>query len=1064
MPEFRLRRAKKEKGGGQRRRHTLHTDSEMSQQLEEAAKIFNEQTKIILGPNEISLDDAIQGMRVGVRDGPKPPDVFINSTSSSEPPVKAVTNRRISSKYSECIYLRYGADMRRCPLPSPITLSTIKQLFINLFDLSPSVNKDPKWHLFLLNRSNTWKPLTNVSNVSDQSTILLVDSSDLETGPLLNSTPPLVHRSSTGTPDADLSSDDEREDLNISLQNPISSLSQAHSNVPGVENLSSAIYLNGPTNDTHVNETDGLATTQTRDVDVILPPPIIPIDEPVTISGLQKEISFLKRKHQLEIQELRTELTLARLSAAQGSTANNFSVELSQFRKDRLIVEPLKEDYLKESDSALSEMSLLQSIGDSLKSDAIHHQSRIDTDEVNYLLSLTEESAERFENLKGQYNVLEPKLKAVMQKELEVIVAEEQIMKEEAKKLAAATEACKILKETFTTLQQLSGLQAQRPLQVPVIVTSSDPKVDHSSLIAIINSVIPNHQERLEAIKETEMIMRKRKMDLSPTKRALKKFELSLRQRQKVLNPTGRVVVLEKEREEKLRSLYIAEKQERQREIERDLEIAQKALKEKRKKEIAEIEQRLGIDFKISHKNEEREGGNRRTSIEVDQEKRLEEEKKRIEEERKRLSNIELQRLREEKKRLENEKRSQEEERERLDQLRREQEEQQRRLREEQRRQEDEQRRIELQRFQQEQERRQIEEDKRHWKDYQGRLGSESPETRNKRKEMLWQHVQRQIQLEEEKEKSDLVMKRKAHTLKNNYSSQPESSYNNHSHSHSLGHFNEVDNIETLPLAIPPVSLTSRSHKDLRHNRTDDEPGSGELMRKHMSGSGGTQQPNGLIQRGGALGGLVHDDLMPKFSSEDSLIKQNLYDSPWTSKKLFLQSQGGGVSNRRGSASQVHHKRNKSDFNETPPIAPKQSQRDDRSSPILIHPLRTTIGKSKSNDFGCSPSIQRSSNSKSDHDLQETSKLTNHHSPPPLPPPPVSYASPTNPQLPSFTAVAPPPYSQVAIPPPSIATAGSFDYKKGGLLSERMTHYPMMPSGQQQDSMLSKFKPSISLV
>ena len=54
MPEFRLRRAKKEKGGGgQKRRHTLHTDSEMSHQLQEAAKIFNEQTEIILGPNEI---------------------------------------------------------------------------------------------------------------------------------------------------------------------------------------------------------------------------------------------------------------------------------------------------------------------------------------------------------------------------------------------------------------------------------------------------------------------------------------------------------------------------------------------------------------------------------------------------------------------------------------------------------------------------------------------------------------------------------------------------------------------------------------------------------------------------------------------------------------------------------------------------------------------------------------------------------------------------------------------------------------------------------------------------
>ena len=55
--------------------------------------------------------------------------------------------------------------MRRCPLPSPITLSTIKQLFINLFDLNPSITNDPKWHLFMLNRSNTWKPLNIVKYV-----------------------------------------------------------------------------------------------------------------------------------------------------------------------------------------------------------------------------------------------------------------------------------------------------------------------------------------------------------------------------------------------------------------------------------------------------------------------------------------------------------------------------------------------------------------------------------------------------------------------------------------------------------------------------------------------------------------------------------------------------------------------------------------------------------------------------------------------------------------------------------------------------------------------------------
>ena len=62
----------------------------------------------------------------------------------------------------ECLFLRHGADMRRCPMPSPITLSTIKQLFINLFDLNPTISKDPSWHLFILDRSNTWKPLDTI--------------------------------------------------------------------------------------------------------------------------------------------------------------------------------------------------------------------------------------------------------------------------------------------------------------------------------------------------------------------------------------------------------------------------------------------------------------------------------------------------------------------------------------------------------------------------------------------------------------------------------------------------------------------------------------------------------------------------------------------------------------------------------------------------------------------------------------------------------------------------------------------------------------------------------------
>lgn len=52
MPEFRLRR-KKDKGEPPPRRHTLHNDSDTASQLREVAKMYDEQTQIILGPNEV---------------------------------------------------------------------------------------------------------------------------------------------------------------------------------------------------------------------------------------------------------------------------------------------------------------------------------------------------------------------------------------------------------------------------------------------------------------------------------------------------------------------------------------------------------------------------------------------------------------------------------------------------------------------------------------------------------------------------------------------------------------------------------------------------------------------------------------------------------------------------------------------------------------------------------------------------------------------------------------------------------------------------------------------------
>lgn len=489
------------------------------------------------------------------------------------------------------------------------------------------------------------------------------------------------------------------------------------------------------------------------------------------------------------------------------------------------------------------------------------------------------------------------------------------------------------------------------------------------------------------AINETEANMDKKKRELRPSKRALRMFELSLQQCQNHLKPTPGVAQLDKQREEKTRALYLEEKEERQKEIERELELAQKALREKRKQEIEAVEKRLEFDSLRQERKEE----------------------------------LEMSRLEEERKRLIDERRSQEEERERLDKLRRDQEEHQRKLKEEQRRQEDERRRIELEKLQQQEERRKIEEDRRAWQDYHHKIGSESPDTRVRRKELLWQHIQQQIQMENEKEQQKFGRSRKAQTMKGGLSLSDSYFGSDNNHRTTPGsrhHFNEAENVPSLHSFIPPVSTTSHSHKDLWH--TPDLSRSIDLTRRLAPGV--STELNNRQQ-----------DNLPKFSSsEDSLIKQNLYDSPWTSKKLLL------AQNRRGTVGSTQlHRRNKSDVNDIPPTGARYNgdHRDTLTpSPVARH----RAIKSASHEH----------TSYSGSNIRSTQEDARRYTPPNNSPP--NYSPPN-----LSNGVAPPPYSQVA---PTVHTQ---------IRSDRVTHYPLaatVPTSSLHSTADGKYKPSISYV
>ena len=60
-------------------------------------------------------------------------------------------------------FLCHGSELRRCPIPSPVTLSTLKNLLVNTFDLRVSLLDDPMCYVMIQDRGSVqWKPLTDI--------------------------------------------------------------------------------------------------------------------------------------------------------------------------------------------------------------------------------------------------------------------------------------------------------------------------------------------------------------------------------------------------------------------------------------------------------------------------------------------------------------------------------------------------------------------------------------------------------------------------------------------------------------------------------------------------------------------------------------------------------------------------------------------------------------------------------------------------------------------------------------------------------------------------------------
>ena len=452
---------------------------------------------------------------------------------------------------------------------------------------------------------------------------------------------------------------------------------------------------------------------------------------------------------------------------------------------------------------------------------------------------------------------------------------------------------------------RLAVFQRQRSPHIPIFEAVPEP--DRQAVLDSIISISPNHKERVQSLQMAESVQQKRKHELSPSMRALRKFESSLIEQQNKLRPTGRMDIIENQRDWKVKSFYMEEKVQRQKEIEEELKLAEEVKAKKREKEIEEVKRKL----KFQEEKLKLEEAKKQNELKEERRK-LEEERKKQEEERIKLQE-QRKKQEEEQKRLEEEIKKQEEERKKIEEMKKQEE--RNRIELERRKQLEEKLKFEIKK----EERRKLEEQEA-WKNYVS--SDDSPESKAKKQEILWRQIHQQAQIEledEEKKKADRERKRQQisqqiimdslhglHTPGGTPIVQRRESPRTIRNRNTIGNFNELESIQQFPSPTLPHSSGSSSNRDL--NSIDSSLYSQKSLHDNR------------LRLGPSLSTELrktencYDTLQKLFSSDESIgTKQNQYDTPWNSKKLPLTTQ------RHGSlgTNDFKHKRNKSDIQES---------------------------------------------------------------------------------------------------------------------------------------------------
>ncbi|XP_052094778.1 coiled-coil domain-containing protein CG32809-like isoform X4 [Mytilus californianus] len=255
-------------------------------------------------------------------------------------------------------------------------------------------------------------------------------------------------------------------------------------------------------------------------------------------SDLKVDLKHLRRIQQLNNESMTDSIqeTIKKISKVLTTVPGAEHQVLRQQRSD---IDTQCKHYKDDGSKVLRELGDLESSVEEMREDVISRQCRVNLADVEGMALVLSHVTKHLGELRCRFPGLQDHMKKVMSGEMEVVINEEKFLKDEPDRIEEALKRCKRLTGTLFTLKRLASAQEQRPLHVP----SGDrvggriaTHVDRKELLDNIQAVVPDHQSRLQSIKNQAAAdaSRERKKKIITQQEALK-FGKSLEKASKAL-------------------------------------------------------------------------------------------------------------------------------------------------------------------------------------------------------------------------------------------------------------------------------------------------------------------------------------------------------------------------------------------------------------------------------------------------------------------------------------------------------------------------------------------------